>query len=229
MPRVACRVFSRELAVSDFIVDDTIVTPTCARCPVLFGIGELEEVEKRGRITRLTINDSTGSLKIYTDIEVILEPRALVAFLGEVRIRHSDGIFLIIGRNICEVTTPMVRENWILSTAIRTMERVNALRASDKPKWMQRALEHYGEAKLDECISGAVEAVQRLWQHYNTTAKEMILKFLHDVGTSSRERLMEELRARGLEGAWIEDVIEELIAEGSCYEPELGFLALVHE
>ncbi len=226
MHRAACRVFFRELAVSDLIVGDSVVTPTCARCSTLFGVGELEEIEKRGRITRLTIHDSTDHLNVYTDVDIILEPHVLLAFIGEVYIRRSGRSFFIRGRNMREVAT-IVRENWILSTAVRTMERVDLLRASDN-EW-KRVLEHYGEDKIDECVSDAVEAVQRLWQHYNMTAKDMILDLLHGVGTATRERLMEELKAKGLEGAWIEDVIDELIAEGRCYEPELGFLALVHE
>ncbi len=229
MQRAACRVFFRELAVSDLIVGDTVVTPTCARCSTLFGVGELEEMEKRGRITRLMIHDSTGSLSIYTDADITLEPHVLLAFIGEVPVRHSGKGFFILCRNIREVAT-IVRENWILSTAIRTVERADLLRASDDiPEWKRRALEHYGDAKVDECVNGAVEAVQRLWQHYNMTAKDIILDFLSRAGTATRERLMEELNAKGLEGAWIEDVIDELIAEARCYEPELGSLALVHE
>ena len=123
-----------------------------------------------------------------------------------------------------------VRDNWILSTAIRTMRRIELLRSMTPvaTTWMRKALTHYGN-KLEECESTAIKAVQQLWQYYNRTAKDVALDFLNTVDKCSRERLIAELEKKGLEGAWIEEAIDELIADGMCYEPEAGVLALVHQ
>jgi len=94
---------------------------------------------------------------------------------------------------------------------------------------MREALTHYGNSnKLEECESTAIKAVQQLWLRYNRTAKDVAIDFLNTVDKCSRERLIAELEKKGLEGAWVEEVIEELIADGMCYEPEAGVLALVH-
>ncbi|MCD6203978.1 MAG: hypothetical protein J7I99_06475 [Methanophagales archaeon] len=227
----ACRVFFKELMSSDFVIDNTVVTPTCARCSTLFGVGEVKEVERRGRITKLRIDDSTAVINLYTDIEMTFKPESFVAFLGNIRIRHHESGFLILGREMAMVDST-VRDNWILSTAIRTMRRIELLRSMTPvpaaTTWMRKALTHYGN-KLEECESTAIKAVQQLWQYYNRTAKDVALDFLNTVDKCSRERLIAELEKKGLEGAWIEEAIDELIADGMCYEPEAGVLALVHQ
>ena len=235
MQRVAaCRVFFKELMSSDFVIDNTIVTPTCARCSTLFGVGEVKELESRGRVTKLRIDDSTAVINLYTDIKTKFKPESFLAFLGNLRIRHHERGFLILGEEIAMVDST-VRDNWILSTAIRTMKRIELLRSlslmpMSTATWMRKALTHYGNGnKLDECESTAIKAVQQLWLRYNRTAKDIALDFLNTVDKCSRELLMAELGKKGLKGAWIEGVIDELIADGRCYEPEAGVLALVHE
>ncbi len=235
--------------LSDLVIDDSVITPTCARCSTLFAVGEVKEVESRGRITKLKISDSTAliNLYMYTDIAArmklrlrlsTVEPEYLLAFMGKprVRVHPPEKSFLIIDGEACASVCAAevdagVRDNWILSTAIRTMERIEQLRShlpTITTSWMDRAMRHYGDGdKLDECESIALEAVQQLWLHYNKTAKEIALDFLNTVDKSSREVLMAELSKRGLRGRWMEEVIDELIADGRCYEPESGFLALV--
>jgi RPA family protein len=65
----------------------TIITPTCARCNRLFGVGEVEEVEKRGNIAKMKINDLTSALNIYANKQYIsnntAEKRDFVAFFYE--------------------------------------------------------------------------------------------------------------------------------------------------
>ena len=231
----ACRVFFKELMSSDFVIDNTVVTPTCARCSSLFGVGEVKEVERRERITKLRIDDSTAVITLYTDIEMEFEPGSFLAFLGNIRVRkrkqHHERGFLILGAELATVDST-VRDNWILSTAIRTMRRIELLRSMTPvpatTAWMREALTHYGN-KLEECESTAINAVQQLWLRYNRTVKDVALDFLNTVDKCGRERLIAELEKKGLEGAWVEEVIDELIADGMCYEPEAGVLALVHQ
>jgi hypothetical protein len=143
-----------------------------------------------------------------------------------------------------------VRTNWILNTGRRTMERIEVLRKNISlekkalPKEQEKvfsestlkeAMEHYAidDDKLNYWQGRAIDAVNDVWQRHGKTAKEMVLDMLEPgvLGESSVERikLTEELKKRGLMEEWVGEVIDELIVEGRCYEPEVGMLKVVVE
>lgn len=250
-----CRVLFDEFLKSDFIVQEdgmtVLVTPTCARCNKLFGVGEVKEIETRGKIARIKLTDLTATLNIYTNKSILLErtikantgkKRTFLAFLGNVHVRVREGAGK---RNILlaeEVGTveERVRNGWILTTALRTMERIELLRStissknreqenvfSDKAT-LKEAVEHYAidDDKLDAFASTAINAVKSLWQHYHTTTKETIVEFVKKAEESGmeREKLVSVLKTKGLKEEWIEEVIDELILEGQCYESDSGVL-----
>ncbi len=257
-PAPTCRVFFEELLKSDFFVKENeetfLVTPTCARCNRLFGVGEIKEVEKSGNITKIKIRDPTDTIDIYTDKALLdLEPKKHLAFVAYLRPRlraHDAGknkgkAVLTLVEEV-GVVDEDVRNNWIISTARRTMERIELLRKALPEKhgkgfsestWKQakQAMEHYAidDDKLNYWQGRAIDAVKDVWQRYGKTAKEMVLDMLEPgiLGKSSVERikLTEELKKRGLMEEWIEEVIDELIVEGRCYEPEVGMLKVVEE
>ncbi len=234
----ACRIFFAELLKSDLFVrehgETFLVTPTCAKCNRLFGVGEVKEVEKRGNITKIKISDPTDTLNIYTD--KILELDKFMAFVGNlhVRVREKSKGFLILVEEAGAVEEG-VRNNWIISTARRTLERIELLRAKEqeKAKQAKQALEHYAvdDDKLDFWENMAINTVKGVWKDYSKTSEEMVLEVLEEAGRSSVERikLVKELKRKGLAEEWIEEVIDELIGEGRCYEPEVGVLKLVEE
>ncbi|MBA7517674.1 hypothetical protein ES705_09728 [subsurface metagenome] len=239
-----CRLFFEELLKSDFVVKENeetfLVTPTCARCNRLFGVGEVKEVEKRGKITKIKISDSTATLNIYTDKAIGLESNKFLAFVGIIHVREGAGkskaVLILVEE--AEPVEENVRDNWILNTARRTMERIELLRSNlnlslalPKKQWMKGAVEHYAidDDKLDSWGSVAINAVKGMWQHYSKTAKKMVLEALEEAEKSSMERvkLTNALKKRGLMEEWIEEVIDELFAEGRCYEPEVGMVKVV--
>lgn len=239
-----CRVFFEELLKSDFVVKENeetfLVTPTCARCNRLFGVGEVKEVEKRGKITRIKISDSTAALNIYTDKAIGLESNKFLAFVGIIHVREGAGkskaVLILVEE--AEPVEENVRDNWILNTARRTMERIELLRSNlnlslalPKKQWMKEALEHYAidDDELDSRGNVAINAVKSVWQHYSKTTKEMVLEALEEAEKSSMERvkLTNALKKRGLMEEWVEEVIDELFAEGRCYEPEVGVVKVV--
>jgi RPA family protein len=258
-----CRVFFDELLKSDFFIKENeetlLVTPTCARCNRLFGVGEVKEVEKRGNITRLKISDPTATLSIYTDKVIGLESTKFLAFLGNLHVRaRREGAEIIKGKGIltlveeAEPVEETVRNNWIINTARRTLERIEQLRsnlsfegspsiafsntekkASPKKQWMKEAMEHYAVEgdKLDFWRNVAINAVKNVWLHYSKTTKGLVLELLEEAEKSSMERvkLTGELKKRGLMEEWVEEVIDELIAEGRCYEPEVEVVKVVEE
>ena len=247
-----CRVFFDEFLKSDFIVQDTgttyLVTPTYARCERLFGVGEVEEVETRGNIARITIHDSTATLTIYTNRSILGEDltgnaghkRTLIAFCGNVHVRESAGKRIKVVLLAEEVGTveERVRNGWILNTAWRTMERIDALRinlslltneeASSSLSGFKEFQAHYAldTDKLDALASMATTAVTRVWLQYHTRAKELIVELLKKAGKNgvTREHLVSTLKKEGFKEEWVAEVIEELIVDERCYESETGIL-----
>ncbi len=262
-PAPTCRVFFDELLKSDCFVEEHggihLITPTCARCNKLFGVGEIKEVEKRGNITKIKISDPTATFDIYTDKALLdLKPKKNMAFVAYLRPRlrahahagknKGKGKAVLTLVEEAGVVDENVRTNWIINTGRRTMERIELLRKNlsleKKPlpkkqekvfseSTLKEALEHYAidDDKLDFWENMAINAVKGVWQHYSKTTDEMVLEVLDESGKSSVERikLTEELKKRGLMEEWVEEVIDELIVEGRCYEPEVGMLKVVEE
>ncbi len=249
-----CRVFFDEFLKSDFIVQENgmavLVTPTCARCDRLFGVGEVKEVETRGNIARIKLTDLTAPLTIYTNKAIPVEgvktnageKRTYLAFLGNVHLREGAGKRNIILAEEVETVEERVRNGWILTTAWRTMERIELLRSTSSSKnqeqenvfsdkgILKEALEHYAldNDKLDAFASTAINAVKSMWQDYHTTTKETIVELVRKAEKSGvgREKLVRALKNKGLKEEWIEEVIDELIMEGQCYETDSGVLIL---
>lgn len=253
------RIFFGELLKSDLVIKENgatfLVTPTCAICNRLFGVGEVKEMEKRGNITKIKISDSTGTLNIYTDKVIKLKSNKFLAFVGNLHMRVSEGAGEIKSKGVLILVEEAgaveenVRNNWIINTARRTMERIELLRhlslegqsyliascaANAKPlpkrQWLNEAREHYAidDIKQDFWETVAINAVKRMYQYYSKTTKEMVLDLL--VGSETgmeRVRLTKELKKSGLMEELVEEVIDELIADGRCYEPEVGVLKVV--
>lgn len=244
------RVFFEELLKSDFFIKENgttfLVTPTCARCNRLFAVGEVKEVEKRGNIARIKMNDLTATLNIYTNKVIQLgtfmnanaeEKRAFLAFIGNLHMREGAGkrkSVIILAEEV-ETVEESVRNSWIINTAWRTMERIEALRLNSSLKreglsesTLKEALEHYA-IDDDELASMAINAVKGVWQDYSKTTGEMILETLKNAEKRSmgRGELMKELQKKGLKEEWVEEIIDEFIVEGRCYEPEVGVLKVV--
>lgn len=252
------RVFFEEFLQSDFFIQEDgmtfLVTPTGARCKRLLGIGEVQEVEIRGNIARIKVDDSTATLNIYTNKAIHVEgvkktkageEKTFLAFLGNVRVRAGAGARK---RNILlaeEVGTvdERVRADWVLNTAWRTMERIELIRStisSNKKqenvfsdKAILEALEYYAldNDKLDALANTAINAVKSLWQRYHTTTKEMILEIVKQAEKRGveREKLVQALKNKGLDEAWVEEVTDELIMEGRCYASDSGVLIVLED
>jgi RPA family protein len=254
-----CRVFFDEFLKSDFILKESgttyLVTATGARCKKLFGVGEVTEVETRGSIARITLNDLTATLNIYTNKSSQLDQaitahaehkKTFIAFSGKVHVREGMGKSrrIILLADDVGTVEERVRNGWILTTAWRTMERIEALRINSTlenevlPKiqetelsetaLLEQVMEHYAldNDKLDAFARTAINAVTCMLEQYHSTTKEMIMELVKKAEKSgmNRENLMRALKTKGLQASWIEDIIEELILDGQCYESESGTL-----
>ncbi|MHC1600121.1 MAG: hypothetical protein ACXQS5_04790 [Candidatus Methanospirareceae archaeon] len=237
-----------------------LVTPTCAKCYRLFGVGEVQEVEIRGNITRIKLDDLTAILNIYTNksipVEVVKanagEEKTFLAFLGNVHIRAGAGKRKVILAEEVGAVDEQVRNGWILNTAWRTMERIEKLRknlslkkkalpkkekeevVSDK-NIVKEALEHYAinDDKLAAFASTAINAVKSMWQRYHTKTKDMVVELIEKaekIGMGmEREKLVQALKNKGLNEALVDEVIDELIMEGWCYESDSDVLIVLEK
>jgi RPA family protein len=245
------RVFFAELMKSDLLLTEAgvpvLVTPTGARCQRLFGVGALEAIERRGKITRLRLTDSTASLFLYTHHRIPDEraetgdESTYIAFLGTVHAREAPGKgkHTVIMADEVAVVENWVRTEWMLTTAKRTMERIGELRAAlrsaataenaavSDSRVMQTVV-HYAldHEKLDALAGVAVNAVKRAWEDYRAAARTVVLEMLQSAGPRGMEhaRIMSALQARGYPEKWGAAVIDELIMDGQCYENESGLL-----
>ena len=253
----ACRVFFDEFLKSDLFIQEqgkrVLVTPTGARCTRLYGVGELKGVETRGKIVRVTVNDSTASLHIYTnkeaELRTIIPANApgkeyFIAFSGNVHLlegaKKKQQAFILAEE--FGAVEERVRNSWILSTAEHTLERIEWIRinlSSRKEKKeenvlvdldrLKDALEHYAldDEKLDAFANTAINAVKSLWQQYRETTREMIGELVKNAGKSGveRDKVVSALKTKGLPEAWIEDMIDELIMEGQCQASDTDVLS----
>jgi len=171
-----CRVFFAEFLKSDlFLQEDEmalplLVTPTSARCNRLFGVGEVKEVERRGKILKLKITDSTAILEVYTERTIWLDEgevkvnrkrkiegdtiamssERFLAFNGNVHVRDKSPNF-ILAEEIGAVGAD-VRDCWILDTAYRTMERIEHLRINLQRSSLPEKEKRYSEKLLPDQI-----------------------------------------------------------------------------
>jgi hypothetical protein len=247
----ACRVFFDEFLMSDFFMHEDgmpfLVTPTGAKCDRLFGVGEVREVARRGKISRVTISDSTASLNIYTNKGIErgriinaheAEKRSYIAFLGKVRLREGAGTgkrAIILAEEV-RAAEERERNGWIVNTAWRTIERIELLRSKKQDSMLldtailKEALEHYAidDDKLDALARTAINAVKSVWQQYHETTREMIVEMVKRAGKSGMERgeLVRalKLKKQGLTEELVDEVIDTLILEKRCYELDNGVL-----
>ncbi|UZE91786.1 MAG: DNA-binding protein [Methanosarcinales archaeon] len=156
-----------------------IVTPTGAKCNRLFVVGVATEIDNIGteeNLWRARISDPTGVFTIYagqyqpeaTTFFSELQIPAFVAVTGKARIYEpEDGtVYTSIRPEEANIVNADVRDRWILNTAERTMERVNAMKLALSSNLHGEGLRDYLRGKVSaELADGVVMALD----HYQIT------------------------------------------------------------
>ncbi|MBN1454753.1 MAG: hypothetical protein JW945_00660 [Methanomicrobia archaeon] len=243
----ACRVFFAEFLHSDLFIEEagatTLITPTGARCQLLYTVGAIESVETRGNIVRIQLNDTTASVPVFAPQGLYpAEPTTegakaerYLAVSGTVNVRmHADGSkrALILAEALGFVED-RARAAWLLTTAMRTMERIEQLRifSSDLSSLMgvpsEHVREHYAldTEHLDALAGMAIIAVTGLLAHYRAQTRSLIEEQIKKLGKSGLDRaqLLDRLRrGQGFPETWVGEVLDGLILEGRCSESESG-------
>lgn len=182
-----------------------------------------------------------------------LEAPEYVALVGKTRTYEADDIVYTSLRPE-EITrsNESIRDRWVVDTAELTMQRIRAMHQaldsglededlreylverggySDLAEGVQLALEQYNvdEEYLDRLereMVGAVEAIAPT-AHAGEDVKTRILEVMEDLDDDGGVEYDELIRAAvetGVGEDLVEDAVLDLLKEGRCYEPRLGFL-----
>lgn len=184
---IAWRVFAGEFNQSNFKYtegDDRspayIITPTGARCNRVFIVGVLTEVENIGQgedLWRARVADPTGAFAVYAgqfqpEAAMFLseaEIPSYLAIVGKTRIFEPEPgtVYTTIRPEEINKVEADVRNRWVLTTAERTLDRINHIKTALDSKLTGEALaEHLITRGLREDLtSGITQAIV----HYNVT------------------------------------------------------------
>jgi RPA family protein len=186
---VARRIFAEELKSSNYSFRDGedqhqyapsyLLTPTGAKCNRVFLVGTLTEKDDIGGDTeywRGRVVDPTGSILIYAgqyqpeaaQILAGLEAPCFVAVVGKPNLYQTDdgNIIISIRAESISRVDEFTRNQWILDTARRTMERLSDLGKARVPPASGDFTTADSMPARDS--SPAVLDAERAMQHYQT-------------------------------------------------------------
>ncbi len=250
------RVFARDFAAAQHTVDAkenlAVVTPGGAWCRRLFIVGALTARRGSEDLIQARVADPTGTFQVSVDwqnpaaLETLgyIEPPAFVAITGQAALVGSGSrAATAVELEAVNVVDRTVRDVWVLTTAEVTLDRLERMRAALKEDpgdggAVATAIRLYGtgEREIQEMARMVRVALASVLPD---TALEDIAPI------AGRDRLLTALReGRGEQGVPLEDAvalgvraglaapdaraaIEELLAEGECYQPTPGMLRLI--
>jgi len=186
---VARRIFAEELKSSNYSFRDGedqhqyapsyLLTPTGAKCNRVFLVGTLIEKDDIGGDTeywRGRVVDPTGSILIYAgqyqpeaaQILAGLETPCFVAVVGKPNLYQTDDGNIIISLRAESISqaNESTRNQWILDTARRTLERLSDLSQVRVPPPCEDFTT--ADSMQAEASSSAAMDAERAMQHYHT-------------------------------------------------------------
>jgi RPA family protein len=196
---VAKRIFAEELKSSNYSFRDGedqhqyapsyLLTPTGAKCNRVFTVGTLTEKDDIGGDTeywRGRVVDPTGSILIYAgqyqpeaaQILASMEAPAFVAVVGKPNLYQTEdgNIIISLRAESIQRVDEATRDQWIMDTARRTLERLQILKNSGPVP------ESGDFATADKMpASTPAQDAERALQHYHTDIehfRQMVLRAL---------------------------------------------------
>jgi hypothetical protein len=196
---VARRIFIEELKSSNYSFRDGedqhqyapqyLLTPTGAKCNRVFVVGTLTEKDDIGSDTeywRGRIVDPTGSILIYAgqyqpeaaQILANIEAPAFVAVVGKPNLYQTEdgNIIISVRAESIQRIDETTRNQWIMDTARRTLERLKAL-------WSAGPVSVSGDFSTADKAPASLPAQdgQRALEHYHTDVehyRQMVIRAL---------------------------------------------------
>jgi RPA family protein len=196
---VAKRIFAEELKSSNYSFRDGedqhqyapsyLLTPTGAKCNRVFTVGTLTEKDDIGGDTeywRGRVVDPTGSILIYAgqyqpeaaQILASMEAPAFVAVVGKPNLYQTEdgNIIISLRAESIQRVDEATRDQWIMDTARRTLERLQILKNSGP-------IPQSGDFATADKMPASTPAqdAERALQHYHTDIehfRQMVLRAL---------------------------------------------------
>jgi len=198
---VAKRIFAEELKSSNYSFRDGedqhqyapqyLLTPTGAKCNRVFVVGTLTEKDDIGGDTeywRGRVVDPTGSILIYAgqyqpeaaQILAGMEAPSFVAVVGKPNLYQTDdgNIIISLRAESIQQVDENTRNQWIMDTARRTQERLEALKNA-RP--VPASSDFTTADNVPAPASSPAQDADRALQHYHTDIehfRQMVLRAL---------------------------------------------------
>jgi len=253
----AVRVFAGEYNSSTLSVQDIdsgtpawVVTPGGAWCRSLFLAGVITEVTESGDMLFTRMSDPTGVFdlviggrntalaKMFREISV----PSFVTVSGRAQMFTKNGTpHLSVRPDHLKMVNREVRDQWVLATAKSTLERLNRVNLTlmdlRNDTNLQAAIRHYSITgillrDLATMVEDAVQTVQSRGRNVTVlTDIRALVMTLMLAENGPRGISVEEIVRRVMENGGSREaalaVIESLITEDECYQPQKGFVKLL--
>ncbi|HOI58490.1 MULTISPECIES: hypothetical protein [unclassified Methanoculleus] len=248
------RVFARDFSAARHTVDagggrdgSYVVTPAGAWCRRLFIVGALTERKGSGDLMQARIADPTGTFRITADwqrpdaVETLdrIEPPAFVAVTGRATLTGTgERAHAAVDAEAINVVNRTVRDLWVLSTAGATLDRLETLDKALRDGGDERAatvLRLYdttekGLREMAGMVRTALESVRPDTapdEIAPVVERDLLLAALVDEGGARGIAVEDAVAAgvrAGLSARDAKQALEELLAEGECYQPASGMI-----
>jgi uncharacterized protein len=251
----AVRLFAGEFSQSTLTVPGEdeksaawVVTPSGAYCRQVFLAGALVEVQEQGDMLSFRVADPTGGFDlvcggIHTLLAESIRKIPLPSFVsvtGRAQLYRREGkAVLTIRPDQVHVIDRLIRDQWVITTANSTFERLKlvhgALKGTCTDSRILRACLHYSLTfkelgGLADMVAGALSSVrpsQETDGAEKAGPREMIMEYIRTASGPrgvTVEEIIEMAEMRALSRDAVLATIESLIVEDECYQPQKGYV-----
>ncbi|MCK9565011.1 MAG: hypothetical protein M0Q43_03050 [Methanothrix sp.] len=206
---VAKRIFAEELKSSNYSFRDGedqhqyapsyLLTPTGAKCNRVFMVGTLTEKDNIGtdkEYWRGRVVDPTGSILIYAGeyqpeaahLLANMEAPSFVAVVGKPNLYQTDdgNIIISLRAESIQRVDENTRNRWIVDTARRTLERLEALKNA-RPIPVSGDFATADNVPASSSSSTPAQDTDRALQHYHTDIEHFRLMVLRALSSLKEE------------------------------------------
>jgi RPA family protein len=225
-----------------------VVTPSGAFCRQVFLAGALVEVQEQGDMLSARVADPTGGFDLVcggrnTAISEATRKIPLPSFVsvsGRAQLyRNGRKAVLTIRPDQVQVIDRHVRNQWIITTAQCTLARLlvmhQALQGTCNDVRILQVCSHYSLTPGDlssmaDMVAGALACIrppQETDGEVQADPREIILEYIRTTSGPrgvAVEEILEMARIRTIPPEAARAVVESLIVEDECYQPQKGFV-----
>lgn len=182
-------------------------------------------VSEDGLYGSLTLDDETDTIrvKIFKNTKIIedIEVGDIVDVFG--KMREYNGEIYVSPEIVRKITDPnylilrMAELSLSESDAQKTREKIESLKAQAADLSEVKKL-----AKVEGIDEESVEIAAKSEDVEKKTGREMILDIITKLDEGNGTGYETVLEKSGLEEEMVDDIVNELLSEGTCYEPRPG-------